>query len=623
MPEIMGGGAALFDMDDDGDLDAYLVQSGSLDGKLASPNRLFRNEGKGRFLDVTEGSGAGDTRYGNGVACGDVDDDGDTDVYVTNTGRNTLLVNQGGGRFLDATDAAGVGNQGWGTSAAFFDADADGRLDLFVTNYLDWSLESDIECLDALSRPDYCGPKNYKTPARDLFYRNVASGRFEDESQASGVSASPGTGMGVGCADFDADGNVDVFVANDGMDNRLWLGRGDCTFVDRAMEWGCATDTAGLKKAGMGVALGDVDDDLDEDLLVCNLAKESDSLYLNGGAYFVDSTARRGLANVSKSFTRFGMGLIDFDADGRLDLFQANGRVQRQRTDVAGDPYAEENLLFRCTESGRFVEVLPRGGTAVPIVATSRAAAFGDVNGDGAVDILVVDRDEQARLLLNRGVSRNHALHFRVRERSGRDALGASLTLEVDGRKAPSRRARGLQLPGLQRPARTRRARWRHAHRAPRGALGGRRHGCLRSLRAPTRRAHGRVRDPAQALSARAVGPARGEVQAGSLGGHGPTRCARIVVWFTSRSSWACLDSGRSRTSASWPRRRSAPRTSACSNGSAPWRGPPTGRIRIWARTRSACCGRLSREDCRRFERPRRATSWGWNSCAWGAPRRP
>lgn len=435
MPEIMGGGAALLDMDDDGDLDAYLVQSGSLDGHLERPNRLFRNGGQGRFLDVTEGSGADDTRYGNGVACGDVDDDGDTDVYVTNTGRNTLLVNQGGGQFLDATDVAGVGDPGWGTSAAFLDADADGRLDLFVTNYLDWSLETDIECLDPLARPDYCGPKNYTTPARDLFYRNLGSGRFADESQESGVSASPGTGMGVACADFDADGHMDVFVANDGMPNRLWLGRGDCTFVDRAMEWGCATDADGIKKAGMGVVLGDVDDDLDEDLLVCNLAGESDSLYLNGGAYFVDSTARRGLANVSKAFTRFGMGLVDFDADGRLDLYVANGRVQSKRTEVEGDPYAEENLLFRGTASGRFEEVLPRGGTAVPLVATSRAAAFGDVNGDGAVDILVVDRDEQARLLLNRRESRNHAVHFRVRERCGRDALGASLTLEVAGRK--------------------------------------------------------------------------------------------------------------------------------------------------------------------------------------------
>ena len=436
MPEIMSGGAALFDMDGDGDLDAYLVQAGSLTGGELAPNRLFENLGRGRFRDATDGSGAEDRRYGNGVACGDVDEDGDTDLYVTNTGRNTLLLNQGGGKFRDATLEAGVGHEGWGTSAAFLDADGDGDLDLFVTNYLDWSVETELPCMDALSRPDYCSPKNYQTPARDVFYRNLGGGRFADESEASGVHAQPSNGLGVGCADFDGDGNVDVFVANDGMADHLWLGRGDGTFANVALQWGCATDVNGLKKAGMGVAVGDVDGDLDPDLLVCNLEGESDSLFLNQGGYFADGTARGGLAAVSKSFTRFGMGWVDFDQDGLLDLFQANGRVQRVRsTTRAGvdDPYAEENLLFRATAPGRFEEVLPRGGTAEPILATSRAAAFGDVDGDGAIDVLVVNRDGPAQLYLNRVERRGRWIAFCVRERSGRDALGATVTVTTAG----------------------------------------------------------------------------------------------------------------------------------------------------------------------------------------------
>jgi hypothetical protein len=434
MPEIMGGGAALFDMDDDGDLDAYLVQSGRIDGAPSAGNRLFENTGAGSFRDVTEGSGAGDRGYGNGVACADVDEDGDVDLYVTNTGPNVLLLNEGGGRFRDATAEAGVGDPGWGTSAAFLDADGDGLLDLFVTNYLDWSVATELPCMDALSRPDYCSPKNYRTPARDVFYRNLGGGRFEDLSEASGVAAEPGNGLGLGCADFDGDGNVDVFVANDGMADHLWLGDGAGNFVNRAYAWGCATDLNGLKKAGMGVAVADVDDDLDVDLLVCNLDRESDSMFLNEGTYFADGTARMGLASVSKAFTRFGMGWIDLDLDGRLDLFQANGRVQRARTAVAGDPYAEENLVFRGTAGGRFEEVRPRGGTGEELSATSRAAAFGDVDGDGGIDVLVVNRDGPAHLLMNRVEGRGAWIVLDARERSGRPAIGATLTVTVGER---------------------------------------------------------------------------------------------------------------------------------------------------------------------------------------------
>ena len=444
MPEIMGGGAALFDMDGDGDLDAYLVQSGSLHRTRheAGPgdwNRLFENLGDGRFRDVTQGSGAQDPRYGMGVACGDVDGDGDTDLYVTNVGRDTLLLNEGGGTFRDATRESGLGHRGWGTSAVFFDADGDGWLDLFVTNYLDWSMETELPCMDTLSRADYCSPKNYKTPAQDLFFRNRGDGTFEDASEASGVHAVPGNGLGVASGDFDGDGQPDLFVANDGMPDALWINQGEGRFENRALAWGCATDLNGLNKAGMGVAIGDLDGDLDLDVMVCNLRGESDSMFLNEKGRFSDHTARGGLAAVSKPFTRFGMGWVDLDNDGLLDLFQANGRVARAREGRPGeDPYAEENLLFRGDGAGGFHEVTPRGGVTRPSVLTSRAAVFGDVNGDGALDILVVNRDAGAELLMStlatRAANPGNWILLDVRERSGAPALGATLEVEVGER---------------------------------------------------------------------------------------------------------------------------------------------------------------------------------------------
>jgi hypothetical protein len=448
MPEIMGGGAALFDMDGDGDLDAYLVQSGkisrlddymeqagNLQGMSSAENRLFLNDGKGQFSDVTEGSGAGDMGYGNGVACGDVDGDGDTDLYVTNTGPNVLLINQGAGIFVDGTQRAGVGDAAWGTSATFFDADGDGLLDLFVTNYLDWTTGSEMECSHKTSGADYCSPKNYKSPARDVFYRNLGGGRFEDQSAKSGIAAEPGNGLGVACADFNGDGHADIFVANDGMADHLWIGDGQGAFENKAYLWGCATDSNGLKKAGMGVALADIDDDLDVDILVCNLSGESDSMYLNNGGHFTDGTAMGGLAAVSKAFTRFGMGLVDFDQDGYLDLYQANGRVARANESRPGDPYAEENLVLRGNAKGRFEEVFPRGGTSVAHSATSRAAAFGDVNGDGAVDVLVVNRDSAAHLFVNQAAGDSHWIGMRVLEANGSPALGATVHAQVGQRK--------------------------------------------------------------------------------------------------------------------------------------------------------------------------------------------
>jgi hypothetical protein len=441
MPEIMGGGAALFDMDGDGDLDAYLVQGGSL-APLSDPatlaNALFANDGHGNFRDVSAGSGAEDRHgaehYGMGVACGDADGDGDTDLLLTNVGHDGLLANAGGGRFTDASVTAGFAHQGWSTSAAFFDYDRDGVLDVFITRYLEWSREGELVCMDPLGRPDYCSPKNYKTPARDVLLHGEGGGRFTDVSRTSGVWAEPGTGLGVATGDLDSDGLPDVFVANDGMPNHLWKNHGDGTFTNVAMLAGCGVDANGLPKAGMGILLADLDDDRDLDVLVCNLKGESDSYYRNEGGFFADRTAAVALAAVSKPYTRFGVVLADFDQDGWRDLYEANGRVERPTADFSGDPYAEPNACLRGLSDGRFEEMLPPGATPAPLLATSRALCQGDVDGDGAVDLLVVNRDGPAHLLMNRAEPRGHWLALRVLERSGADALGAELTLELGGR---------------------------------------------------------------------------------------------------------------------------------------------------------------------------------------------
>ncbi|NIM00416.1 MAG: hypothetical protein GTO30_07870 [Acidobacteria bacterium] len=435
-PEIMGGGAALFDMDGDGDLDAYLVQSGHLTdpGPEAGVNRLFENDGTGHFRDVTEGSGTGHAGYGMGVAAGDYDDDGDLDLYVTNYGPNVLLRNDGGGRFFDVTATAGVGHPGWGASAAFLDYDADGDLDLFVANYVNWSLANERDCYNTAWQLDYCLPTHYNAPATDVLYRNDGDGRFTDVTVAAGLEAAFGNGLGVVYADYDGDGATDIFVANDAMLNQLWMNRGDGTFAEESLVRGCALDEHGTTKAGMGVATEDFDDDGDPDLLVVNLETETDSFFLNDGGFFTDHTGEVGLGAASRSHTRFGTGLIDFDNDGLLDLYHANGRVTKTAEPLTADPYAEPDMLFRGLDDGRFEPVLPQGGTVESLIATSRAAAFGDVDGDGGVDVLVVNRDAPAYLLLNRVPDRGHWIRFRVLERNGRDALGAAVRVSTGDR---------------------------------------------------------------------------------------------------------------------------------------------------------------------------------------------
>ena len=437
-PEIMGGGVALGDFDGDLDLDIYFVQGGSLlrPTSDASRNQLYRNDGSGRFQNVSRTSGADVSGYGMGVATGDYDRDGDIDLYVTNVGRNTLLRNDGNLRFTDITEAAGVGHAGWSTGAAFVDVDRDGLLDIFVVNYIRWSAAGEIDCYSASGVETYCSPNSYDSPAPDALYLNRGGGRFEDVSHRIGLSTTFGNGLGIVASDFDDDGFMDIFVANDQTPNQLWHNQNGTSLVDIAVSSGCAVDPMGKARAGMGTTSADMDGDLDLDLLVVNLQAQSDSFFRNEGSYFIEDTAAVGLALVSRPFTRFGVGVLDFDNDGRFDLYQANGRVTLPEVlpSPGQDPYAEINLLYRGVDSGRFQVLEKNGGIEPPLHHTSRGTAFGDVDNDGAIDIIVVNRDGPIYYLRNLAGRDRDWIGFRILDEHGSDALGAKVYLQTPTR---------------------------------------------------------------------------------------------------------------------------------------------------------------------------------------------
>jgi hypothetical protein len=457
VPEIFGSGVALFDFDNDGDLDVFLVQGTMLDKtkSLADSlfpiprahfpgNRLFRNElapaGELRFTDVTERAGvAGNGGYGMGVAVGDYDNDGFADLFVSNYGQDMLFHNNGDGTFTDVTARALPLEPSFSASAAFVDYDRDGFLDLFVTRYNSFTVQANKKCAGAGGGRDYCGPGDYN-PIPDKLYRNDGRGRFFDVTQPAGISAAYGNGLGVVCADFDGDGWIDIFVANDKTANQLWMNRGDGTFEDRALESGAAYDLNGVAHAGMGVTAADFDGDGDEDIFISNILGETHMLYQNDGkGLFEDVTSRWGLGHSTVPYTGFGTLWFDYDNDGRLDLFIANGEV-RAIAALRGRPFPFEqrNQLFH-HDGGRFRDVTGEAGAALALSEVSRGAAFGDIDNDGDIDIVVANANGPVRLLLNRIGTRRRSIEVRLRV-GARDALGARAALLRKGRPALWRR---------------------------------------------------------------------------------------------------------------------------------------------------------------------------------------
>jgi enediyne biosynthesis protein E4 len=460
LPEVMGAGVALFDYDGDGDLDVYVLQGTMLDpskgvdqARFPPPkqhwpgNRLFRNElipsGKLRFEDVTEEAGVGFQGYGMGVAVGDYDGDGDLDLYVTNFGPNVLYRNNGDGTFTDVTREAGVDDARWSTSAAFVDFDRDGDLDLFFANYIDFTIANNKECFDPTGARDYCTPNAYR-PVPTRLFRNEGGGRFVDVSAAAGLGATFGNGLGVICADFDNDGWVDFYVANDGTANQLWRNKHDGTFEDTALMGGAAYDADGRPQAGMGVTAADFDGDGDEDLFMTHLAQETNTLYLNNGhGEFRDETARFGLGAISMPYTGFGSEWFDYDNDGRLDLFIANGAVTIVES-LRGEPYPfhQKNLLLRGGEGGHYQDISAQAGAAFELSEVSRGAAFGDIDNDGDIDIVVTNNNGPVRLLRNEVGSAKPVLRVRLQGSKGnREAIGARLALLRKGKRPVWRRA--------------------------------------------------------------------------------------------------------------------------------------------------------------------------------------
>ncbi len=470
--EMNGAGAALFDVDNDGDLDAYLVQGHMLGaGKkteqatfppgfsMPMNDRLFRNDLAGhrpRFTDVTEASGIDGSGYGMGVAAGDFDNDGRTDLYVTNFGPNQLWRNSGPGAgspltFTDVTAAAGADDPGWSVPALFLDFDRDGWLDLYVGNYVDFTLEGNKVCPTPSGVRDYCGPLAYR-PQADRLLHNLGRGadgrvRFEDVSTSSGIAAARGATLGAATGDFDGDGWVDLYVANDQMPNLLWLNRRDGTFREEALLSGTAVNGQGMAEASMGVHAGDFDNDGDEDIFMTHLRRETNTLYKNDGeGFFEDVSIAVQLGPGSWEFTGFGTAWLDYDNDGWLDVLAVNGAV-RVLDGVSGPyPLHQKNQLFRNLEGKRFEEASSLA-TVFELSEVSRGAAFGDVDNDGDVDVLVANNSGPARLLINRVGQDRHWLGLRLigigggRDTQARDMFGAWVGVVRSGRPTLWRRA--------------------------------------------------------------------------------------------------------------------------------------------------------------------------------------
>ncbi len=461
--EIMGSGGALLDIDNDGDLDVYLIQGQMLgpgttiDDALFPPptdgpltDRLYRNDlvtqPDGavtlRFTDITEGSGLDVRSYGMGVATGDINNDGWVDVYRTRHGPNQLFVNNGDGTFKDISAEAGVDDGSWGVSATFADIDRDGWLDLYVGNYVDYRVEADIECHTKTGQRDYCAPRTYRAAA-DRMYLNEKDGTFRDVTDEAGLTSAYRPALGVLAADLDTDGWVDLYVANDGEPNHLWMNDSqnrDETLPDSTIRFrngallaGVALNSGGDAEASMGVDAGDFDGDGDDDLFLTHIVTETNTLYVNDGTgFFEDRSAMVGLGASSLPYTGFGTSWFDFDNDGWLDVLVVNGAVSTvEALAQAGDafPLHQRNQLFRNLGTGAFENLTDEAGAVFGLSEVSRGAAFGDVDNDGDVDVLVTNNNGPTRLLRNNVGHRQHWLGLRLVGADGRDMVGARVAV--------------------------------------------------------------------------------------------------------------------------------------------------------------------------------------------------
>lgn len=441
MPQSMGSGLAVFDCDGDGLLDLYFLQFGGPESR--SFNRLYRQAAPGKFVDITAGSGLEVAGHCHGVAIGDANNDGLPDVLLSFYGGVRLFLNRGGGRFEDVTDASGLRNPLWAASCAFVDYDRDGWLDIIVVNYLDY--DPKVECRSPEGKLDFCGPNAFTGVPSKLFRHGGLSGgvpRYEDASLTSGLGRLPGPGLGVTAADFDGDGWPDIFVANDGAPNRLWINQRDGTFRDEAASRGIALTAMGKAYAGMGVAVGDTNNDGLFDIYVSHLGSETHTLWRQGPrGLFRDQTAAAGLLQTKWRGTGFGTLMADFNNDGWPDIAQVNGRVHRggpARDPALGfwETYAERNQLLANDGTGKFTDVSENNPDFCGYWNVGRGLVAADLDQDGGIDLIVTSIGGRARILRNIAPERGHWLILRVIDpRKKRDAYGAEVRLRAGGRE--------------------------------------------------------------------------------------------------------------------------------------------------------------------------------------------
>ncbi|MCW5980255.1 MAG: CRTAC1 family protein [Bryobacteraceae bacterium] len=437
-PETMAGGVAVFDYDNDGDLDIFFANGAEMPGfKKSSPkywNRLLANDGRGNFTDVTERAGLAGTGYDTGVAVADYDNDGDLDLFVGGVHRSALYRNNGDGTFNDVTAQAGLDKPDpeygplWSVGGAWLDANNDGHLDLFVTNYLSWSPEKEPECLQNGKR-DYCHPKYFKGTPNRLFLGN-GDGTFTDASAASGIRAHPGKGMGAAIADHDLDGLVDIFVTNDKIANFLFHNLGNGRFREVAFEAVVAYPEHGRDVSGMGSDFRDLDNDGLPDIVFVALDNETFPLFRNSGkGYFDEVTAASGLTRLSQAMAGYSPAIYDFDNDGWKDIFVSRGHVQSPNMEGRLE-IAQHNTVFRNLGGIRMQALTGEAGFASEPRRRHRGSAHGDLNNDGRVDIVVSALSAPAEIWLNESPGNRHWLALKLTgSKSNRDGIGARIRL--------------------------------------------------------------------------------------------------------------------------------------------------------------------------------------------------
>ena len=435
--EPLGGGTAFLDYNNDGFQDIYLVNGADLSSltekqpeEIEPPrNALYRNNGDGTFTDVTMEAGVADTGYGMGCAVGDYDNDGFPDLYVTNFGANVFFRNNGDGTFTNVTKGTDTGDIRWGASCAFVDYDNDGFLDLYVTNYVKYDIESDQVCMDKGVRV-YCDPRLYEGEL-DVLYHNNGDGTFTDVTESAGFSEATGRGLALAWGDYDDDGDMDIYIANDADQNFLYRNNGDGTFTDVSLTAGVGFSEDGEAENGMGADFGDYDNDGRLDLVVTNFQGQTNTLYHNeGNGLFSDVSYASKIGTMSLSYLAWGVGFADYDNDGYQDLFIANGHLDEnvQAFNPTGF-YEQPNQLFRNNRAGTFDEVGADSGSDMRLEKVSRGFAYSDYDNDGDLDLLVTNLKGTPDLLQNGGNQNAWLTLTLIGTRSNRDAIGARVTV--------------------------------------------------------------------------------------------------------------------------------------------------------------------------------------------------